>query len=227
MSAPDFTRQLDIVTPDDLTTPVTIIGVGGIGSPTALALVKMGVASLTVFDPDTVEAHNLPNQVFPVADVGRPKVTSVRDMIAAMTGTQVRARPELFAGQPVRGIVVVATDSMATRSDIRARSGRFNADVLLYIDARMGAQVCRVYSVMPTDPDDVRYYEGTLYTDVAAAEEPCTARATIYTGFAAAALIANQVRQHATGGQVSREIVLDMVTLTLLADGAGGAVRHA
>ncbi|MFA5103544.1 MAG: ThiF family adenylyltransferase, partial [Candidatus Thermoplasmatota archaeon] len=60
----DFWRQMDIVTPTDFEKfHVTIIGAGGIGSPTALAISKMGVEKITIFDNDIVEKHNLPNQM--------------------------------------------------------------------------------------------------------------------------------------------------------------------
>ena len=77
----DYWRQLDILQPDDLVRPITIIGVGGIGSPVALALTKMGCRRLTLFDPDTIEPHNLPNQLYRLRDVGRPKVEALADLL--------------------------------------------------------------------------------------------------------------------------------------------------
>jgi hypothetical protein len=80
----------------------------------------------------------------------------------------------------------------------------------------MGAEVCTVYSIRPVDPDDVAFYDGTLYLDAEAQEDPCTARAIIYNVFGAAALLANQVKKFAMGERPLREIHFDLKTLTLI-----------
>lgn len=54
---------------------VAIIGVGGLGCPAALALARLGVPRLGLFNPDVVEASNLPRQLlYTEADIGKPKV---------------------------------------------------------------------------------------------------------------------------------------------------------
>jgi len=70
MTSPDYWRQLDIVSSEELDFPITLIGCGGIGSPVAMALVKMGCGQISLYDPDCVEAHNLPNQMYRLEDVG-------------------------------------------------------------------------------------------------------------------------------------------------------------
>jgi hypothetical protein len=216
----DYWRQLDLVRPEDLGTPVSVVGVGGIGSPTALALAKMGCRRLTLYDPDVVAAHNLPNQLYRLRDVGRPKTEALAELLGDFVDGEVHPIAEAVDGQRLEGIVVAAVDSMASRRAIWTQSVRFRGTVPLYVDARMGAQVCRVLTVRPTDPDDVRFYESTLHSDEAALDEPCTAQAIVYTAFGVAALIANQVRRFVVGEPVEPDIILDFVTLTLLT-GAG------
>ena len=71
-----FLRQQDLCPVQALQDlHVTMVGCGAVGSFTALALSKMGVGSMTLYDPDTVEVHNLPVQMFTNADLGRPKVS--------------------------------------------------------------------------------------------------------------------------------------------------------
>ncbi len=212
----DFLRQLDLVNEEQLDFPVTVVGAGGIGSPATLALAKMGCANLTVYDDDTVEDHNLPNQLYRLADRGKPKVQALREIVEAFTGTTITACPERVEQQRLSGLVVSGVDTMASRKAIWESGVRFNPRVPLYLDARMGAEVGRILAVRPVDPDHVAWYEKTLFGDDEALEEACTARAIIYNVFSLAGLIASQVKRYATGEDVEREIIFDLRTLTLL-----------
>ena len=211
----DFSRQTDLVDIEALETPVTLIGCGGIGSFTALALAKMGCVHLTAYDDDLVEGQNIPNQLFRLGDVGQLKVERLADIVKSFTGTGIDARPERVASQRLQGIVVSGVDSMEARRRIWDRSIRFKAGVTAYIDARMGSEVSRIYTVRPADPDHVRFYERTLYSDDEALQIPCTAQAIVYTSFGIASLVAGQVKRVAMGEACKREIIFDQKTLTL------------
>lgn len=64
---------------------VLVIGAGGLGSPALLYLAAAGVGTLGIVDDDSVDLSNLQRQVIHgVADVGRPKIESARDAIAAL-----------------------------------------------------------------------------------------------------------------------------------------------
>jgi hypothetical protein len=80
----------------------------------------------------------------------------------------------------------------------------------------MGAEVGRVLVVRPVDPDDVRTYESTLYTDEMASEEPCTAQAIIYNTFGIAALVARQIANFARNQPIELDTIFDLATLTLV-----------
>lgn len=213
----EFLRQLDLVPPAALQVPVHLVGCGGIGSFVGLALAKLGCRHLALYDDDVVEPHNVPNQAFRPSDVGRPKVEALAEVLEAFAGIRPAAHRERVEGQRLQGMVVAGVDSMEARRILWSRSIRHRAAVPLFLDGRMGAEVSRLYSIRPADPDDVRLYEGTLYDDAEAAPLPCTASAIIYSGFALAALVASQVKRHAMGEPVPREILCDMRTLTLIA----------
>src|SRR5512146_649427 len=64
---------------------VLCIGTGGLGSPLALYLAAAGVATLGLVDFDVVDSPNLQRQVIHFTDdVGRPKLESARQKIAAI-----------------------------------------------------------------------------------------------------------------------------------------------
>jgi len=209
MDATVFHRQLDLVTPDALRVPVTVIGVGGIGSFAVLALAKMGCSDITVYDDDSVEIRNLPNQYYKVADVGRPKVAALRNIVRDFTDTEITAINNKFAEQPLSGIVISAVDSMDVRKAIWQRV-RYNPKVRLYLDGRFGAEVLRLYSVNPLDPDDIRLYEDSLYPSSEALPVRCTAKSIMYTVLAVSSLISGQVKKHCMGEKYVREITFDL-----------------
>src|SRR6204780_4273060 len=66
-------------------TRVLCIGAGGLGSPVALYLAAAGVGTLGIVDFDVVDFTNLQRQVIhTTADVGRPKLESAAEKIAAI-----------------------------------------------------------------------------------------------------------------------------------------------
>jgi molybdopterin/thiamine biosynthesis adenylyltransferase len=64
---------------------VLLIGVGGLGSPAALYLAAAGIGTLGLADSDAVDVSNLQRQIIhSTPDIGRPKVVSAREKIAAL-----------------------------------------------------------------------------------------------------------------------------------------------
>ncbi|NHA66924.1 ThiF family adenylyltransferase [Phycicoccus flavus] len=72
---------------------VLVVGAGGLGSPALLYLAAAGVGTIGVVDDDVVETTNLQRQVVHgVADVGRPKVDSAAEAVAALSPDTVVVR---------------------------------------------------------------------------------------------------------------------------------------
>ena len=213
----DFWRQKGLLDPAaHPIPPLTLIGAGGIGSPTAICLAKMGAARMMLIDFDTIEPHNLPNQLYRESDLSRPKVEALAELCQQFsTEVEVKTDARKLTDQPLEGVVCSGVDSMAARKEIWARV-RMNPQIQLYVEARMGAEVARINTVNPCDLDAVRWYETTLYEDADALDIPCTARAIIYNTFMIASIICSQIKKHVRGEQLPKEVIFDLVTLTIL-----------
>lgn len=202
----DYTRQIDLLDPSKVKTPFTIIGAGSVGSFTALSLAKMGIQDITVYDADTVEEHNIPNQFYRMEDIGRPKVIALKDIIHGFTGVEIKPVAELYKDQGLKGIVISAVDSMKARKEIWRRI-KGNVQVDLYIDARMGAEVAQLYSIFPIE--DIKLYQKSLHSQREALQEPCTRRAIIYTVLGISSFISSQVKKFLGGESIRKELTID------------------
>ena len=68
-----------------LNAKVLIIGAGGLGSPAAMYLAAAGVGTIGIADADEVDLSNLQRQILHGnADVGKPKVDSAKETMAAL-----------------------------------------------------------------------------------------------------------------------------------------------
>jgi len=102
---------------------VLLIGAGGLGSPTALYLAAAGVGTLGIVDFDDVELTNLQRQILHrTQDIGRPKVESASDTIAAINPDVqvVQHRLRLTSENAMEvlepyDIIVDGSDNFATR----------------------------------------------------------------------------------------------------------------
>jgi molybdopterin/thiamine biosynthesis adenylyltransferase len=102
---------------------VTVIGAGGLGSAAILYLAAAGVGRLRIVDGDAVEPSNLNRQVLHgAADVGRLKVESAREAVAALNPdcrveTVAERVTEATAAGVVCGspVVLDCTDNFAAR----------------------------------------------------------------------------------------------------------------
>jgi molybdopterin/thiamine biosynthesis adenylyltransferase len=203
MTPMDFHRQLDVLNQPRLARiPITVIGAGAVGSFTVLALAKCGAERIQVWDDDSIEAHNLPNQWYRLSDLGRPKVQALKALVLEMTGVRIDVVQERFQGDGATEVTICAVDSM----DVRIALWRqLQPRPQLYIDARMGAEVGMVKCVGPYGS----WYDDTLYPSSEAHHAPCTAKATMYCASGLAAFVASQVAQYASDRPTRPEITID------------------
>lgn len=159
--------------------PVHIIGCGAIGSWIAVNMVKIGVSKVNLYDMDTVEEHNIPNQAFNPAHIGMAKVDALKEILTAInpdckvTTEKVRVTSASHTKLKMKGVVILAVDSMKARETIYNSLVYLNPHCKLMLDARMGSDIVRLYSILPSNIAHLDTYKSTLYSDDVTEESIC------------------------------------------------------
>lgn len=209
-----FLRQLDIVPPEKLGFPITVIGAGAIGSAAVVTLAKMGCTDITVWDDDRLEEVNIPNQLCKSSLVGRPKVDALMELVNELTEIEINPIPRHYRGQYLEGVVIVTVDNMTTRQIVWKRV-KLNLKIPLLIDTRMGAEFARIYTIHPMNIEEVDFYEQNLYSNDEAEHLPCSGRSIIYCPTVIAGLVTLIIKQYAVNHPVPREILIDLPNFVL------------
>lgn len=210
-------RQSELVDESILNTRITVIGAGGIGSFTTLALAKCGFSDITVVDPDTIEEHNIANQFYPLDAVGQPKVSALGEAVLNWTGEEIKGVCDTFpCAVPMSGVVISAVDNMTTRAAIYGKVRR-NPTTKVLIDGRMGGQQLEVYTCKISEGADKRGYKAVLWEEEEASEMRCTQRAVIYNVLTIASWIVNQVRLVLSEKEYKRVLMLELESMQMVA----------
>lgn len=209
----DTLRHSELYDPADYADKrVALIGVGTIGSHLALTLARMQIP-FTMYDPDTIEAHNLATQAYTRRDIGRYKVEAIArqcEDIGAEAGT-VEAIAETFH-RTEADILVSCVDSIEARREIAnliLGADRQAGANLPIIDGRVGAEQVEVY----------RYASASAWLvglPDQADTDPCGARFTAYTANICAGLMANAIKRELLGQSVPARILYDAKSSTFI-----------
>ena len=208
----DFSRQANILNPEEFNRPIHIIGAGATGSWVAFTLAKMGLSNITVYDFDEVGMHNLPNQMFGLSDIDKNKALSIRNIIRRFTGFNIKARTQkVEGGQPLQGIVFMLTDTMKSRKDIYNMSIKNNPNIDLLIETRMDLRGGRIYAIDPKNRYMCKQYEGTFYSDDEAEVSACGVSQTVLpTALAITSHAIWKLLNYINGEPFSHETIMDL-----------------
>lgn len=117
----DLSKSYEFFQPEKDDARIHIIGCGSVGSTIAENLVRCGVTKLTLWDFDTVEEHNIVNQMFRHKDIGRPKVEALKDILCEINPDaerDIELKPEGWNGKMLSGYLFILVDSIDLRRRI-------------------------------------------------------------------------------------------------------------
>lgn len=198
---------------------VTIVGLGNIGSHTALTLSRLGILKFQLFDHDTVENHNLSSQAYSVDELGEEKVTVIsRKIVGQNLNSIAAAFPIEFTGlaseisplTTLHPILIIAIDTMDGRKAICENliTTGYNG---LIIDGRVGGSQLEVY--VCNGPEE---WKKTFVDNPGS--DPCGGRFICYTSVMIASIITNIVKKHLKGERVNQSIMVNVDTMEVVKD---------
>lgn len=117
----DLSKSYDFFQPEKDDAKIHIVGCGSVGSTIAENLARCGVKNMVLWDFDTVEAHNIVNQMFRQQDVGKSKVEALKDILCDINPEIVdtlELKPEGWQGKLMSGYIFLCVDNIELRRQI-------------------------------------------------------------------------------------------------------------
>lgn len=116
----DLSKSYEFFQPEKYDARIHIIGCGSVGSTLAENLARCGITKMTLWDFDTVENHNIVNQMFRQQDVGKTKVEALKDILTDINpciGDDVELQPKGWQGKILSGYIFLCVDSIELRKE--------------------------------------------------------------------------------------------------------------
>ena len=117
----DLSKSYEYFKPELVKDPVHIVGCGSVGSTVAESMCRMGIKNFVLWDFDTVNPHNIANQLFRAKDIGKLKVDALLDILKDIDPeieSSVELRPNGWHGEVMNGYIILAVDSIEVRKQI-------------------------------------------------------------------------------------------------------------
>lgn len=144
--------------PDKIT--IVVGGAGGIGSNVIFQLAKIGY-SLTIFDHDVVETHNVRTQMYYDDQIGRNKVESLKETLRYCSNAKTTAVTNRYDPVTYSPIMIACFDNMVARKQMFETWKSYD-NRELFIDGRMFLEQFQVFAVQPGREKE---YLDSLFTD--------------------------------------------------------------
>ena len=186
----DTMRHRSVFDPAEFNFPMHVIGAGATGSRVFAALIELGMKRINVYDYDTVESHNIANQIYTAEDIGglkingcarfaKRKVGSGNILPAGINVRECKVTREYINSHSWDGVVFLLTDTMQSRREIfdalaarcielngpNSTGGQMRRVPLLIIETRMGSTHGSVFTVNPFDSNQCEQWRSTLVDD--------------------------------------------------------------
>lgn len=182
-----------------------IVGVGGIGSNVAYSLSRLGINDLFLMDGDTVSNENINGQFYTSDDVGRYKVSALKNALRNYSPSQCVRGSNYFYNTNNSSALIHANTIISGFDNMSARRMLFSniqdklsdtSKPFLYIDGRMSANEIQIFVLTSLQEDSYRcklYSDNYLFSDEEATRTVCSFKQTSYVAQMIGGIITNIV----------------------------------
>lgn len=179
---------------------ILLVGIGGIGSHVAYLISRLNPNSITIYDNDTVEEHNLSGQLYSTDDVGNYKTYGIARFVSRYSkySRVVLLHQYYELGSKENNIVICGLDNMSSRMMCFNKWKHYLQEFpkkkkeSLFIDGRLNAEEFQIFCMRGTDTYLIDKYEKEwLFEDKYAEETICSYKQTSYCAAMIASYITN------------------------------------
>ncbi len=157
----NLVKSQDYFNPLNVSARCHIIGCGSVGSTVAELLIRLGITRISLYDFDTVSAHNLANQMFVNSDINQPKTDAVKNLLCAINPdavNDIEVHNEGWTSKTkLSGYVFLCVDNIDLRREI-ATKNRFNQSILAMFDFRTRLEDAQHYAADWKNPEMVKNF---------------------------------------------------------------------
>lgn len=160
----DLVKSYDFFQPEKCHDRIHIIGCGAVGSTVAELLSRFGLTKITLYDFDTVESHNIANQMFRATDIGKKKTEALAEYLLQINPemeTDLKIEPEGYKGQRLSGYVFLCVDNIDLRREI-ATANKTNPYIKAMFDFRIRLEDAQHYAADWKNPKMISSFLGTM-----------------------------------------------------------------
>lgn len=180
---------------------VTLAGLGGIGSYVAFLLSRLGINTMTLYDPDTVERVNLSGQLYSENQIGDYKVNAISDMMVKYSDYYgvIAKNEKLDKSSAVDKITICGFDNMKARKEAFENWANLvdglidkEREKCLFIDGRLAAEEFQVFCIKGSDIESMLNYRSYfLFSDYQADATVCSYKQTTFMANMIGSIIVN------------------------------------
>lgn len=169
----NLAKSAEFFNPESVKETINLIGCGSVGSTVAELLARFGLTRVNLYDFDTVEEHNLANQMFTTKNLYKPKLEGVYDRwteINPEAAKNIKLFGEGWDGQKLSGYVFLCVDNIELRKRI-VEENKYNINIKAMFDFRTALVSAQHYAADWSKDRDIAAFLDTMDFTHAEAEK--------------------------------------------------------
>ena len=157
----NLNKHIEFFNPANVDAPIHIIGCGAIGSYIATYLVRLGCNNIHLWDFDTVDPHNITNQMYRYNQIGKPKTDSLIEILEEISPNVNIIKHGAYEKQNISGYIFLAVDSIDLRREITTYL-KDNRYIKAMFDCRMRLTDAQSYAADWSNKESINAFLNTM-----------------------------------------------------------------